>query len=38
MIVRPPFELQLLSLQFLALSLPFTRLGSSQLAGYLVQH
>ena len=32
-IVRPPFELQLLVLQFLALPLPFTRLGSSQLIG-----
>ena len=38
MIVRPPFELQLLVLQFLALPLPFTRLGSSQIVGYLVQH
>ena len=38
-IVRPPFELlQLLVLQFLALPLPFTRLGSSQLIGQLVQH
>ena len=37
-IVRSLFELQLLVLQFLALPLPFTRLGSSQLIGQLVQH
>ena len=37
-IIRSPFELQLLVLQFLALPLPFTRLGCSQLVGSLVRY